>query len=102
MRLSPAAFFLASTVAFTQMAVAADIPAKAPAYTPRPAYNWTGGYVGVNAGGAWGKSDDPTSTVFSPIGYFAASSVPAVNAVGAQSTDLSGFTGGMEQSGHWC
>jgi outer membrane immunogenic protein len=31
-------------------------PAKAPAYLA-PVYNWTGPYVGINAGGAWGNSN---------------------------------------------
>ncbi len=43
-------------------ASAADIqrrqamPAKAPPYVAPP-YNWTGFYVGINGGGAWGRSD---------------------------------------------
>jgi outer membrane immunogenic protein len=46
----------------TMSASAADIqrrqmPAKAPAYVPPPAYNWTGFYLGINGGGAWGRSD---------------------------------------------
>jgi outer membrane immunogenic protein len=40
-------------------AAAADLPRsmpyKAPAYAP--AYNWTGFYLGINGGGAWGDSD---------------------------------------------
>lgn len=31
------------------------MPAKAPAFAP--VYNWTGVYVGINGGGAWGKSN---------------------------------------------
>lgn len=42
-------------------AAAADLPrampAKAPAYTPPPLYNWTGLYIGINGGGGWGSSD---------------------------------------------
>jgi outer membrane immunogenic protein len=98
---SLAAITVASAVAFTQMAVAADLPAKAPVPPAPSVYNWTGWYAGVNAGGAWGHSDDPTSTVFSPIGYFAQSSVPVVNAAGAQSADLSGFTGGIQAGYNW-
>ena len=44
----------------TVTAVAADLPrampAKAPAYVPVAAYNWTGFYVGINGGYAWGSS----------------------------------------------
>ena len=29
---------------------------KAPAYVPPPLYNWTGFYVGINGGGAFGRS----------------------------------------------
>jgi outer membrane immunogenic protein len=41
-------------------AAAADLPPRvapygAPAY--QPAYNWTGFYLGLNAGGGWGSSD---------------------------------------------
>lgn len=43
----------------TQIASAADIPAKAPAPVSAPllAYNWTGFYVGGNVGGAWSTTD---------------------------------------------
>jgi outer membrane immunogenic protein len=40
----------AADLARRQMAV------KAPVYAPA-VYNWTGFYVGINGGGAWGKSD---------------------------------------------
>src|SRR5215212_5208953 len=49
-----------SLLAFTATAaVAADLPrqmpARAPAYVP-VGYNWTGFYLGVNGGYAWGRS----------------------------------------------
>jgi outer membrane immunogenic protein len=37
-------------------ALAADMPVKAPSI-PAPAYNWTGFYLGVNAGGAWDETN---------------------------------------------
>ena len=43
-------------------ASAADLP-TAPTYQPAPppvaarVYNWTGFYIGVNGGGAWGNQD---------------------------------------------
>ncbi|MBV9558649.1 MAG: porin family protein [Pseudolabrys sp.] len=49
-----------SMLAVSGSANAADIarrqamPVKAPAYV---AYNWTGAYVGINAGGGWGRSN---------------------------------------------
>ncbi len=51
-RLSIALIAAASTMALTQIASAADLPRKAPVYTPPPApvYNWTGFYAGVNVG----------------------------------------------------
>jgi outer membrane immunogenic protein len=46
-------------LATAQPANAADLPRsmpyKAPAYVA--AYNWTGFYLGINGGGAWGNSD---------------------------------------------
>src|SRR5947209_8617293 len=57
---------LASTVALVALAAtvpmagAADLtrrpppPPPAPVYAPVPYYSWTGFYVGINGGGAWG------------------------------------------------
>lgn len=83
--------------------MAADL--KAPVYTKAPmmapAYSWTGFYIGVNAGGAWGDSEVATSTVFSPVGYFATTSVPAIAAAGAQTINPTGFTGGGQIGYNW-
>jgi outer membrane immunogenic protein len=51
-----------AVVTMTGAANAADMPrrtampAKAPAYVQT--YNWTGGYIGINGGGGWGRSND--------------------------------------------
>jgi outer membrane immunogenic protein len=68
--------------------------------------NWKGFYVGANAGGFKGNTDAFTSTVFSPTGYFALSSVPAIAATGHQLLSPRGFSGGGTvgynfQGGHW-
>jgi outer membrane immunogenic protein len=44
-------------------AMAADLPVKAPILAPVSAYNWTGFYVGGNAGYSWGRADTTQSDV---------------------------------------
>jgi outer membrane immunogenic protein len=56
--------------------------------------DFKGFYLGVNAGGTIGSSDAATTTVFSPTGYFAPSSVPAIATTGKQHLSPDGFTGG--------
>jgi outer membrane immunogenic protein len=87
-------------------AKAADLARPAPVYVaPAPVlvavYSWSGIYIGINAGGAWGKSNDPTTTVFSPVGYFASSTVQAINSAGALTTDPRGFIGGAQAGFNW-
>ena len=56
-RFAVALLATAAIVGISVSASAADLPRKAPAYIP-PAplpYNWTGFYVGLNAGGSWGR-----------------------------------------------
>jgi outer membrane immunogenic protein len=83
------------------VAGAADMPVKAAPIAPPSAYSWTGFYIGATAGGAWGNFDPQTSTVFSPTGYFATTSVTAVTAAGTQSIKPGGFTGGFEAGYNW-
>jgi outer membrane immunogenic protein len=96
---------LAAAASFVAIATASAADMPGPMYTKAPVvaayYDWTGFYVGGTAGGAWGSSDPTTSTVFSPLGYFAASSVPAVNSAGRQHISPSGFTGGIEAGYNW-
>jgi len=91
------------TVALTAAsASAADLSprtyAKAPAMVVN---NWTGFYLGVNAGGAWNSSNVTTSTVFSNTGYFANTSPGAIAAVGNQNINRTGFTGGLTAGYNW-
>ena len=58
------------------------------------AADFKGFYIGGNVGGANGNSDAKTTTIFSPTGYFASTSVPAIATAGAQNLSTSGFTGG--------
>ena len=43
-----------AALGFVTSAYAADMPVKAPYVKAIPAYNWTGFYIGVNGGGAFG------------------------------------------------
>src|ERR1700690_39425 len=59
-RLNCALLATVAVVGFTSIASAADLPTKAPVYKApavAPVSNWTGFYVGLNAGYAWGNSD---------------------------------------------
>jgi outer membrane immunogenic protein len=54
-------------------ASAADLPLKARPYmAPAPVFSWTGCYVGVQAGGGWGRThfSDPDVQLFAPVGGF--------------------------------
>ena len=51
-----------SAIVLTQFASAADLPRKAPAPVAIP-YNWTGFYVGVNAGYTWGPWDASSNQI---------------------------------------
>jgi outer membrane immunogenic protein len=85
-------------------ASAADLGPRTYAKAPvmmAPIYNWTGFYVGLNAGGAWNNSNATTTTVFSPAGYFATTSVPAIGIAGNQNINRSGFTGGLTAGYNW-
>ncbi|WP_245332589.1 outer membrane protein [Bradyrhizobium erythrophlei] len=98
----------AAIVAVSAPALAADLPAgtytKAPAAVA-PAYDWSGFYVGVNAGGAWSRADLGTSTIFDPAhraGYFGdAVSTNLFNSVGNQRANTSGFIGGAQAGFNW-
>jgi outer membrane immunogenic protein len=92
-----------SAVAFAQIASAADLALKAPAYAPPP-YTWTGWYVGLNAGAAWGHSD--VNSAFScPVPGFCPYNNPlnlaAFNAAGTGSLSDTAFIGGIQTGYNW-
>jgi outer membrane immunogenic protein len=79
-----------SVIAFSQIAAAAPVPMS----------NWTGCYVGLNAGGTWGQiSNDATaSNAWRAVG----ASVPAeIHNNGSYTADGSGFTGGGQVGCSW-
>jgi outer membrane immunogenic protein len=76
-------------------ALAADMPVKAPPPpVVAPAYSWTGFYIGVHAGAAWGLQNDPHfsqtpngGTPFNPISF-------------GNTTQVSGI-GGLQGGYNW-
>ncbi len=67
----------------------------------KAADEFKGFYVGANAGGAFGRFDVDTSPIFSPTGYFAATSTPAITAASAQKIKPNGFTAGGQAGYNW-
>src|SRR5579871_7060992 len=64
---------------------------------PPPAYNWTGGYVGLTAGAEWGEYDPRTSTNT----FFIPATIAEINAAGVQSIKPVGFATGVEAGYNW-
>ena len=64
-------------------------------------YDWTGFYVGINAGGAHGTYNPTTSTVVSPTYLFKPVDVAAVNNAGMQHIKPLGFLGGVQAGYNW-
>ena len=61
------------------------------------AHAQTGGaYVGGSLGYGWTDAKARTATVFSPTGYFATTSVPAINAAGMQTVKPRGVDAGLD------
>ncbi|HTO62703.1 MAG TPA: outer membrane beta-barrel protein [Bradyrhizobium sp.] len=94
---------LAALALSAATATAADLAAKTYTKAPvaAPVASWTGFYIGGNVGGEWGTSNATTSTVFSPVGYFATTSVPAIGTVGLQRINGSSVTGGFTAGYNW-
>ena len=88
--------FALSLVSMIALAAALGIGTNSAA-----AQNWSGWYIGANAGGNWGSSHS-TSTV-TPGSYLAgcAICVANVNATGDQKFNTSGFTGGVQGGYNW-
>jgi outer membrane immunogenic protein len=94
----------AFSLAASGLAFAADVAVKAPPPAPAPVYNWTGWYVGVNAGASMGK----VKTDFNAPGSFAATvgvnSVPLAATFAGSGFDEvypGGFIGGGQIGFNW-
>ncbi len=106
-RLSVLSIAAVSTIAFVQMASAADLPTKAPLVSPSvPAiHNWAGFYLGGNVGGA-SSAGDVNYTV-PPALAGGLPDTPAgdagIAALAGAHTHVSarGFTGGVQAGYNW-
>lgn len=58
------------------------------------AQDFNGFYVGGNGGGVFGRDSVQTSPIFSPTGYFAATSTPAISGASTQQIKENGLTFG--------
>lgn len=100
-RLSRVSIVTVFAIALTQMAMAADLPRKAPAYTPPlpPVFSWTGFYVGGNAGWGWLRDSGGTFCI-NPAGIL---NGPGCNAQTATSDQIrgDGFICGAQASYNW-
>jgi outer membrane immunogenic protein len=96
-RLSTRLIVAISTLALAPVAMAADLPLKAPPYQPPPP-SWTGFYIGANIGGVWGDPKvnyEPNDLV--SLGLFKSlrgAPLPA-------SIDTSGVLGGLQAGYNW-
>ncbi|MFM5917570.1 MAG: outer membrane protein [Novosphingobium sp.] len=74
----------------------ATVPFLATAARAQDSDDLSGFYAGVSAGYGWSKDDVKTTTTYDPAGYFASTSVDAVNASGAQQVKPRGFSAGAQ------
>jgi len=83
------------------IAIAMFAGAHGAAFAQSNSTDWTGFYVGANAGHANGSSDVTTSTTYSSTGYFAGSGVPSIASAGTGNVSPSGFAGGVTGGYNW-
>jgi outer membrane immunogenic protein len=75
-------------------------PAAAQAQQANPAHNWSGFYLGLNAGAAFGKFHTKTQVGAGNYFVFPADAA-TVSATGTRSLSDSGFTGGVQAGFNW-
>lgn len=65
-------------------------------------FDWSGHYLGVNAGWNWGSSDAPTAAVRGTCGSCYVGAIPAgITGVGSQTVETSGLIGGLQGGYNW-
>ena len=81
---------------FSASASAADLPANSFYKAMAPAaYNWSGWYVGLNAGGNWGRSQPSTTTELAGAFAGCPGCLDDIASAGGHRFNTGGFTGGV-------
>src|SRR5262249_9132535 len=79
----------------------ADLPRKAPAYTPPPpAFSWTGFYVGANIGWGWTRDHGEHFCVL-PTGHLGVNDCQVLPSPGSEHISASGVIGGGQLGYNW-
>ena len=97
MRLISAALISMIGLFVAASAFAADLPVKSAHTVPAlpSAYNWTGWYVGLNAGGNWGRSHPSTTAQLSGAFAICPGCLDDIASAGGHAFKTDGFTGGV-------
>jgi len=94
-----------TVVTFAQIASAADLPRKAPAYTPPPApiFTWSGFYIGGSAGYHWAHAGNSATTISQDpnFGYWDPVTAAALAAAAGNTLKPAGFAGGAYAGYNW-
>src|SRR5258705_10996900 len=93
----------AVAILMTGDASAADMApryTKAPAPIPSPVYDWSGFYVGLNAGGAWNRTDVSATPNAAFAGDFSGTTA-FIAANHPSRLNKDGFTGGGQAGYNW-
>jgi outer membrane immunogenic protein len=85
-------------------ATAADLPARTYSKAPmmvEAATDWSGFYIGINGGGAWGRAKTSLNATNNPVGFFNLDNIPGVNAAGTNRINTSGAVAGGQIGYVW-
>jgi outer membrane immunogenic protein len=99
----------AAALAFTAVAAsAADLPRRSPAVAPAPVvpivtpiFTWSGFYVGLNAGAAWGSNNNCPTMYNYTANTGVVGAVVTTYAPGCSKTSDAAFTGGAQAGFNW-
>ena len=85
----------------TLFALTAVLAMSAGTAIAQPTSDWSGFYVGVNGGGAWGTTDTSLRTTNEGTGFFDVDNIPGVNAAGSNHINTSGALAGAQVGYVW-